>query len=554
MNSRWTRVRSARSRRHPSVARIAVFAVALVALVASSSSAKSGGTTSGKTGGTITVGFYHDGYWDSIDPNLWYGLSTWEVGRQVCVPLVTYPNYGGAKGSQLVPGVAAAMPTVSKDGLTYTFTIRSGLKFSNGAPLTAEDYKYTFYRMDAINPDAADIFAAIKGTDAVVSGKAKEVSGITANGDQLIFHLSQANGGFLQSLSLQFTCPVPNGTPAKRDESGKIPGNGPYMIETYNPGREIDFVRNPNFDPALGPRGNADKLVFNLALDESQALEKIKLGEIDVTADSLPPADGQQALADPSMKGHAFSNTSPTLTYMWMNNDVAPFNNAKVRQAVNYAVDRRQIAKVVGGPTAARATDQILPPALAGDAPDIYPLAPNLAKARALMKQSGIKLPVTTTLDTPSTLGTPAVAQVIQADLKQIGINLKLNVGTGTVLSAASGKRAHHRPAGFSAWTQDYPDAGDWLPLLDPRFVEGGGQKARFHVASLTPTFERIEKESGAKRALDYQHLATKLMRDYAPWVPLYDQVVTQATSSRVTGYVWQPEVGLGVLTSMSVK
>jgi peptide/nickel transport system substrate-binding protein len=555
MKSRWIRGQSAGVRRRPSAGRIAVIAVALIAVVAATSSAKSGGAAAAaKDGGTITVGFYHDGYWDSIDPNLWYGLSTWEVGRQTCVPLVWYPNAGGKAGSQLVPGVAAAMPTVSDKGLTYTFTLRSGLKFSNGAPLTAEDYKYTFYRMDVVNPDAADIFAAIKGTDAVVAGKAKEVSGITASGDQLVFHLSQANGGFLQSLSLQFTCPVPNGTPTKRDESGKIPSNGPYMITSYDPGRELDFERNPNFDPATGAKGHADKLVFDLALDESQALQKLKVGEIDLTFDPLPPADGQLALTDPSLKGRVFKNSSPSLTYMWMNTDVAPFNNAKVRQAVNYAVDRTQIGKVVGGKTAAVTTDQILPPSLAGDSPRIYPLLSNLAKARALMKQSGIKLPLTTTLDTPSTAGFPAIAQVIQADLKQIGINLKLNVATQTVLSAASGKRANHRPAGFSVWTQDYPDAGDWLPLLDPRFVEQGGQKARFHVGSLTPTFVKIEKESGAKRQSDYQKLATKLMRDYAPWVPLFDQVITQATSSKVTGYTWQPQVGLAVLTSMSVK
>jgi ABC-type transport system substrate-binding protein len=537
--------------------------VALAALVvagcggkSSSSTAKAGtsGTPAAKPGGTINIGYYHDGYWDSIDPNLAYGLSTWEILRQTCVPLVWYPNYGGAKGMNLAPGVAAAMPEVSADGLTYTFTIRPGLKFSNGAPLTAKDVKYTFYRLFKVNPDAADIFAAIKGSDKVAGGKAKEVSGITAEGDQVAFHLSQPNGGFVQSLSLQFTCPVPDGTPVKRNETGKIPGNGPYTIQSYDPGRKIVMVRNPSFDPATGPKGNADKLVFNLALDQSQALQKIKLGEIDMTVDGLPAADAQQALTDPSLKGHVSSNTSPTLSYVWLNNDVPPFNNPKVRQAINYAVDRTQIAKVVGGTTAAKATDQILPPALAGKSPTIYPTTPDLAKARQLMQESGVQTPVKTTLDAPSINSWPQVAQVIQADLKKIGIELKLNVGSATVLSAASSKRTSKRPAGFSAWTQDYPDAGDWLPLLDPRFVEQGGQKARFHEDSLTPTFKAIEQEAGAKRQADYQQLATKLMRDYAPWIPLYDQVVTQATSSRVTGFEFQPQVGLPVLTSLSVK
>jgi ABC-type transport system substrate-binding protein len=520
----------------------------------STSKAAADGSPAAKPGGTITIGFYHDGYWDSIDPAMAYGLSTWEVTRQLCTPLLNYPNYGGDKGMDLVPAVAASMPQVSSDALTYTFTLRPNMKFSNGAPLTANDVKYTFYRLFKLNPDAADIFSAVKGVDKVVAGKAKEVSGITAAGDQLTFHLSQPNGGFLQMLSLQFTCPVPAGTPVKQTESGKIPGNGPYMTQSYEPGRQLVMVRNPNYDPALGPKGNADKIVFDLALDQSQALQKIKLGEIDLTFDGLPAADAQTALTDPTLKGRVFSSTSPTMTYVWLNTDVPPFDNPKVRQAINYAVDRTQIAKVVGGASAARATDQILPPALAGDSPKVYPLTPDLAKAKQLMQESGVSTPVKQTLDAPSVNGEPQIAQVIQADLQKIGIDLKINVGSATVLSAASAKRSSRRPAGFSSWTQDYPDAGDWLPLLDPRFVENGGQKSRFHVASLTPTFEALEKQSGDQRQTGYQQLATKIMTEYAPWIPLFDTVVTTATSKRVGGYEWQPQVGVPVLTSLYVK
>ena len=554
---------AARRRRRSLAAARATFAVAVAGFVvagcggsshSSSSTATSGTNASAKQGGTLNVGMYNGAFLDSVDPNLWYGLSTWEIGRQTCVPLVTYPNYGGAKGNTLVPAVAAALPEVSSDGLTYTVQIRPGLKFSNGAPLTANDVKYTFYRMVKINGAGADYFSPIKGVEAALKGKAKEISGITASGDTLTFKLTHPVGGFVQLLSLQFSCPVPAGTPVKRNETGKIPSNGPYMVESYTPRRELVIVRNPNFDPATGPKGNVDKIVFNLAVDQSQALQKIKLGEIDMTFDTLPSADAQQALTDPTLKGRVFTNTPPTLTYMWMNNDVAPFDNPKVRQAVNYAIDRDQIAKVVGGSVAAKPTDQILPPSLSGGLPTIYPMASNLDKARELIKESGVKTPVNTVLDTPSDLGFPQVAQVIQADLKQIGINLRLNVGSETVLSAGSAKRKAHRPAGFSAWTQDYPDPGNWLPLLDPRFVESPGQKARFHENSLTPRFESLEQETGPKRLTDYQQLSAQLMHDYAPWVPLFDQVVTHVVSKRVSGYDWQPQAGLPILTGISVK
>jgi ABC-type transport system substrate-binding protein len=534
------------------------FALVSFALVAGTLAAMLAGgggaiaATRASDGGTLTVGAYHDDFFDSIDTNIWDGGISWSVARLVCVPLVWYPNAGGAAGQTLVPGLAAAMPKISADGRTYTFTIRAGLRFSNGAPLTAQDIKYTFYRMFKVNPGT--LVTNIEGAAAVSSGKATSVSGVVADGNKLVVHLDARNGAFLEQLSQMYTCPVPNGTPAKANEKGTLPATGPYMIQSYTPNQQIVLVRNPDFDPALGPRGHADRIVFNLAVDETQALTKIKLGQLDTLVEGLPPSDALLAKSDPSLAGHVFSHGTATLIYLWMNTDVAPFNNADVRQAVNYALDRSQIVKVSGGTGAADAWTQMLPPALVGSFRPIYPLSPDLTKAKALMKASGLKLPLSTTVYTATVAGFPLAAQVVQQDLKQIGINLTIHLGSATVISAYVGVRSHHAPMGFGVWSQDYPDGGDFMQLVDPVNANDAGSHAHFHAPGIESRFAAASAQTGAAREQSYQRLADEIQRQYAPWAPLYVQAVTQATSSSVSGYQWQVAQDLPVLTGLSKR
>ncbi len=530
----------------------AVAAVAISACGGGSSGNANGASTGSVANPTVTIGVYHDDLFDSIDTNLWDATTSWSVARLTCVPLVWYPNATGSAGATLSPGLAESMPTVSADGLTYTFKIRPGLKFSNGQPLTAADIKYTFYRIFKVNPGA--FLVGIAGAEAVANGKAKEVSGVVASGNTLTIHLTERNGAFLQSLSQMYTCPVPTGTSLKPVENGSLPATGPYMIQSFTPNQQLVLVRNPYFDTALGPKGVAGKFIFDLSLDETQALAKIKLGQIATTLEGLPASDGLLAKTDPTLSGHVFSNVTPTLVYMWMNNDVPPFNNAKVRQAVNYALDRNQLVKVSGGAAAAQAWQQMLPPQLSGSSEGPYGSGPNLEKAKSLISESGIKTPVSTTVWTPSIDNFPLAAQVIQQDLGAIGINLKIHVASSPVVSAYVSIRGHKAPAGFGMWTQDYPDGGDFMQLVDPRLAEGSSEHSRFAQASLIPTFKSASEAMGEARVSAYQALAREVQQNYAPWAPMYMQVVTQATAPNVTGFAWQNLVGLPLLTGVGLK
>jgi peptide/nickel transport system substrate-binding protein len=533
--------------------------VALTVSACGSSSSTSSSTVAGGEEGpsesipnpTVTIGVYHEDLFESVDTNLWDSLTSVEIGRLTCVPLVWYPNESGKAGEELVPGLAEKMPTVSSDGLTYTFKIRPGLKFSNGKPLTAEDIKYTFYRIYKVDPGV--FIPPIVGSQEVIEGKANEVSGVEADGNTLTIHLEERNGAFLQSISQAYTCPVPRGTPVKQDESGDMPATGPYMIDSYQPTQQLVLVRNPHFDPALGPKGVAGKFIFDLALDQTQALAKIKLGQLATTLESLPASDALLARNDPTLKGHVFSNVTSTLNYLWMNNDVAPFDNIDVRKAVNYALDRNQLVKVSGGSNAVESWDQMIPPPLAGKSEELYPSEPDLTKAKQLMKESGISLPVSTTIYTPSLTNLPLVAQVIQQDLEPIGIHANVHVASTTVTSAYVSVRSHHAPAGFGAWTQDYPDGGDFMQLVDPRLIDSDSNHSHFNVASMVPKFKSAAEKSGPEREVAYQELAKEVQEKYAPWAPLFMQVSTQATAPNVTGFAWQNAASMPLLTGIGL-
>jgi ABC-type transport system substrate-binding protein len=497
---------------------------------------------------------------DSLDPGIWYYLTMWTIANVTCTNLLRYPDVAGTPGKALVPGLAQGPPRVSGGGKVYTFRIRPGLRFSNGKPLGPAAIKWSFER--TVNPGlggpAPAFFSDIVGAQAVIEGKAKRITGITTTQNSITFRLVAPNGSFLRRLAMPFACPVPEGTPPKRTDDGSLPSSGPYMISDYTPNRQMILERNPNYSAAqLGQRGKVDRFVITIGTDPAQILAKIKSGELDFSLTELPASAKVLALRDPSLRGRVFSNPVAGTYYFWMNNDVPPFDNAKVRQAVNYAIDRTQIVKVNGGPGTARATDQILPPTMPGSRDfKIYPATPNLAKAMALIRQSGAKLPANITINVYSNYSThPAIAQVIQQNLKPLGINAKLNVAPANVLGPEEDKRSNRIPAGIGTWTQDYPDPDNFLNiLLDPRTPDAPSPKARFHAREMIPTFNRVTSLTGEKRYSEYQKLDQKMMRDYAPWAPLFNPVFVHVVSSRLGGYIYHPVYNSINLAQLFVK
>ncbi|MGZ4770000.1 MAG: ABC transporter substrate-binding protein, partial [Ilumatobacteraceae bacterium] len=319
------------------------------AATSTSAAATAGGGTPDPNG-VIKVGMAK-GDIDSIDPNRWYAAITWGLANGLCTTLLRYDDKPGNAGVNIVPGLAD-MPTVSADGTEYTFKLRAA-KFANGDPITPADVKFMFERM--AHPDIAtgsDGYMQIVGKDDFVAKKAKEISGITTTADSVIFKLAGPDGSFPYKVSLPTTCPVGKDAPMTPNTDASILmkyASGPYVIKSYTPEESMVWVRNPNYNTALGDRGKAKEIDFTMGVDPAQAALKIKAGDLDLYTGNFPAADVSQLSKDASLKNQVFSAARPAILTLFLNNTVAPFDNVKVRQAVNYAINRNQIQKVWGG-------------------------------------------------------------------------------------------------------------------------------------------------------------------------------------------------------------
>jgi peptide/nickel transport system substrate-binding protein len=360
-------------------------------------------------------------------------------------------------------------------------------------------------------------------------------------------------------MTVPWTCPVPIGSPAGPVEDGSLLVSGPYVVSKYTPDRTLVLARNPAYNKQqLGDRGHFDTITIDVGVDASQAELEIKAGQLDSYLDRLPAATVTQDLTDPSLKGRIFLNPTPSITYLWLNNTVAPFNNVKVRQAVNYALNRNAILRVWGGRSQGQTTDQILPPTMGGYRDvQIYPVNGNLAKAKALIAQSGIKTPVNLVIRTRSDApGFLDMAQSVQSQLKAIGFNLTVKSAPDSVNGGIISTPANKVPMGINNWTQDYPDGDDFIgPLLDGRRITptNNNNYASFNNPGVNKAVDRIGPLVGARRDSAWESLDVSTMRNLAPWAPLLNPTWVDLLSSNVTGYVYTPVYGLD-MTSLRPK
>jgi peptide/nickel transport system substrate-binding protein len=540
---------------HP--ARLVAVAALLVAAAVVAAAARSAPSAQ-RAGGEAHFAFA-SGSIDHLDPALWYFASTWKLSLATCTPLLSFPDAAGSAGKRVVGGIAD-MPAISNGGRTYTFHIKAGLKFPNGKPINAAVEKATFNRLFAksLASPAVGFFNVIAGAQAVADGKAKSVSGITGHGNTLTIRLTSPVGSFLKRMTVPWTCPVPIGSPKTASERGALLVSGPYIVSKYVPDRQLVLTRNPAYNAKqLGQRGHFDKITIDVGVDASQAELEIKAGQLDGYLDRLPAASVNQDLRDPTLKGRVFLNPTPSVNYLWLNNDVPPFNNALVRKAVNYAINRNAILRVWGGRSQGQVTDQILPPTMGGyhDA-QIYPVSGDMAKAKALLRQAGVKGPfklvIRTRSDAPGFL---EMAQAVQNELKPLGFQLTIKSAPDSVNGGIISTRANKIAMGINNWTQDYPDGDDFFgPLLDGRRITptNNNNYAAFNNATVDAGIDRINPLVGAARDRAWEALDIATMRNFAPWAPLNNPTWVDLISSRLTGYVYTPVYGLDLTTLRS--
>ena len=513
-----------------------------------------------KKGGTMNVNMSGTDV-DYIDPTLAYGTISWAILDSVCVKLFYYPDKPDPVGTHLAPDGATGFPTVSKDGKTYVFTVKSGIKSNTGQTLTAANFAFAINR--ALNPKMQSPFPpfitgdnGIVGAQAVVDGKAATASGVKASGQKLTITLMKPDGSLLSKLAMNPFCAIATDTPTDPNGINTFASFGPYYVASRQVGRQIITKTNPNYK---GSRPhNIDTFVFTANANVDQSLLQVKAGQADYDAGGLP-ATAHASLAQEFgiNKGRYFLHRGLNVDYAAMNTGRPAFSNPTMRKAANNAIDRPAMVRVRGYLAGFR-NDQILPPGLGGysDA-KLYPIkGSDYAKAKSLATSAGGCKDVTL-YATTSAVG-QNLAQVVKYNLTQMGcssVNVKLFQGFQIYIAA--GTKGEPFDAVFAGWFADYADPYDFIDILlngENIHEANNNNLAYLNVPAVNKQMADANALSGDKRYAAYAALDLNINKNYAPWMAYENRNTREFISARMGGFLFQAAHGLANLNTFFIK
>ena len=470
---------------------------------------------------------------DYLDPQQSYtAQSIWAMWNAY-TPLVTYKHVDGAAGYQIVPGLAQSLPKISRNGRQYTFTLRKGLKYSNGKPLKASDFKFTIKREYLSTGQGVGFYEAIVGAKKFEKSLKGDIPGIQVNNAKrkIVIRLTKPRGDFLTILALTFAAPVPAGTP-NAIQNGTIPSTGPYRIANYTPNADFTMVRNRFFKPTKYiPRGNPNRVDVKLIGDANAALQRVIGGQADYTNAAIPP----DRIATAKSRGKLLLRASANTYYFWMNIREAPFNKLKVRQAVNYAIDRGALQRIVWGGLG-RPSQNVLPPTY----PSYRKLklyGHNVSKAKQLITQAGAK-GAKVTVWTRDVSDARDAAQYYTSVLNNLGLDAKLNILPRTTYYTTIGNANTHAQTGWARWLEDYPHPSDWFDVLlngNRITAQDNNNYANYSNKKTNAEIESLNKAPVLTPAVNARWAKVeKQIMQQAPWAPWSNRVFPEFFSKKM--------------------
>jgi peptide/nickel transport system substrate-binding protein len=531
-----------------SIAALALGASLLVAagFASPASSSPTKASSLSKKGGTLRQDQRSD--FDFIDPSLAYFSHSWQGNFWADCKLLNFPDKeASAGGLRIIPEVAAALPAVSKDGKTYTFTLKKTYKFSNGSQVTAANFKYAFDRNSnkAMSSPATTFMEDIAGEPAANKGNGK-ISGVKAIGKwKLQIKMSKVAPDLLARITMPFFAAIPTNTPINAEGVGAPRAScGPYYYASWDKGRQIVMKRNTFYK---GPRpANPDTIVENIGIALDAQRLRLERGDTDIGG--FPPAQAAELRDKYGVnKGRFFVKGQAVFWYLNFNHDQPLFKgNNKLKEAVNYAIDRPQMVRQHGALGGQR-NEQILPIDFPGFRNwNIYPLSgSNVAKAKALASGNtrGGKVRFWTF---NSSFG-PSVAQVVQFNLKQIGLDTDITALDRVVQTTKGGTKGAEFDMLLNGWGEDYPDPYDFINvLLSGTSIQPDNNVnlSYFNEPVWNARMNTAAKQFGAKRLAAYAALDRDLMKGPAPLAPYVNTTARILVSDRVKGYVFHKVYG----------
>jgi peptide/nickel transport system substrate-binding protein len=491
-----------------------------------------GGGGEAKKGGSITIS--QTSQPDYMDPALTYTVNGIEPLWLVYTPLITYAREEGQAGAKLIPGLAEDLPDISADGRTYKLKLRSGQKYSDGTPVKASDFEHAIKRVLNLESGGSAFYLGIEGAqDYLDAGKPEgDISGITTDdktGD-ITVKLGAPDGSFTHVLAMWFAGLVPSNTPFKNMTENPPPGVGPYKVTESVPNRQFVMERNTEYDknPLPGiPSGNVDKITTKIIKSAQRQAQDVINGNLDYMQDP-PPADIKPEVKAKYSDRYKEITTASTY-YMFMNTRVAPFDDPKVREAVNWGIDKPGLARLFAGEVAPGCS--FLPPGVPGfdEALDVEDCPwgnpnepPDLEKARALIKEAGVDgmdVTVYGNNDDPTDKVTEAYADM----LNKMGFNAKPKILDGGVYFQTIGNQKTKAQTGFANWFQDFPHPKNFMFLVDGASIQPTNNQNFGNVddPEITKGIAELNKEPDLTKAEDkWKDLNNKLVE--RAWIAPY--------------------------------
>ena len=273
---------------------------------------------------------------DALDPSLSYSQEGWTAMYETYIPLLTYARANGTAGGKVIPGLAKSLPKVSDGGKTYSLVLRKGLKYSNGTPVRASDFKFSVERMFKVNSPGSSFYTTIVGAEAFAEKEANEISGIETDdkSGKIVIHLLSPRGTFNNELGMLFTALVPPGTPDEDMTADPPPATGPYVIVKSRPGQGWEYERNPQWAKSNAKAmpefsaGHFDKIKIDIIENSSTAVNDIEQGRYDWM--QQPPPPDRYAAVKADFEGTQFRIEPGVSTYyFWMNTTHAPSTTSR---------------------------------------------------------------------------------------------------------------------------------------------------------------------------------------------------------------------------------
>jgi peptide/nickel transport system substrate-binding protein len=522
------------------------------------------GLSRGVKRGTLRVFNYSDV--EALDPGIAYVATDFALLRGLVRELYSFDSRRqGEAALQPVPDLADGPYRLSDDGRTYTFKLRQGVLYDLPVDreVRAEDFIYAVERqLDPKTASPNPYARLIRGADDFAAGKAKTISGMRApQRYTLQITLDQPANDFPSILTLPFFSPMPREQASRYrpglDYAQHLIASGPYRLKQYTPGRLIELVRNENWDPRTDPLRAAwvDRITVSIGRSETGIQQAIEGGEADLNLDPVPPpvADLQRLSDDPKLARQLAIETTGCVHYLTMQMDTGPTKKLAVRQAVNYAIDRRAVVLAIGGAYAGEPASTILSPTLAGySAFDLYPsqdAAGDPDKAKELLAKAGYPNGVKLTYTGQSSQDWKSLYEALRVSLERAGIRLKPTFYKRSDIYKKSlrvaAKREEHE-LGATRWCPDVPGNGSRSfigVLLDGRYLTptSSNNFGRYNNPKVNRMIDQAyaTRDDQARTAL-WGQIDHTLMED-AAWAPLVYDREAFFWSSRVRNWTFTP-------------